>query len=198
MYRVTPLPPTALTPEQRRAYDCARSFLDQTPVDRSVWEDRDGVLTGPFLPMMHTPTVIEPFSTLLIEMSKLPGFSRAAREVAILAVGSHFQAHYVLYAHGECAAHTGLTPAQIEAVKTGRKPGGEEVALDAECEVAFDVATELVKKPGPLADESWRRAETTFGKEGALALTYYAGFYAFICTLLNAVDIPVATTKEHR
>lgn len=125
---------------------------------------------------------------LATELAKIPGLPQNARETAILATGSHYKAAYEIYAHERVAVKsTDLTQEQVDKIKTGTKPSN----LDEKCSVAFDVAIELVTKPGPLSKQSWDKAEKTLGKQGTLALIHYTGYYAYTCVLLNGCDVPV-------
>lgn len=138
--------------------------------------------------MLETPGTTRPFFQIASELAKIPGLPQNARETAILATGSHYKAVYEIYAHERVAvANTDLNQEQVDMIKTGKKP----TDLDEKCSAAFDVAIELVTKPGPLSKENWEKAEKALGKQGTLALIHYVGYYAYTCILLNACDVPV-------
>jgi 4-carboxymuconolactone decarboxylase len=194
MSRFPPIPPSALSPEQLHAHEeatagCLKAFGESG--ERFIWKNKEGALVGPFAPILHAPTVLHPAFEFIAALGKLPGFPPEAREVAILATGATYQCKYELYSHERIAvAHTHLTAAQIEAVKTGKKPSGRD-ALDEQCEVAFDVAIELANKKGPMSEANWKRAH------GGLlpwtvraALIQYCALYAWACVLMNAADVP--------
>jgi hypothetical protein len=42
---------------------------------------------------------------------------------------------------------------------------------------------------GRLRDEVWERAVGAFGKEGALGLVHYVGYYAYACLLMNGAGV---------
>lgn len=137
--------------------------------------------------MFDTPEISRLYVNLVAAVGKVPDLPKQPREVAILAVGAKYQAAYEIYSHERVAATVGLSKSQIEVLKSGKKPED----LDENCSVAFDVAMELVNKPGPLSDSNWKRAVQQFGRRGAYVLANYVGLYQFICCLLNACDIPV-------
>jgi hypothetical protein len=141
----------------------------------------------PFAAIFDTPDLNLAYVNVVLALSKVPDLPKSAREVAILAVGSKYKAIYEIYAHERVAATTGLSKVQIDAIKNGEKPGD----LDEGCSVAFDVAMELVDKPGPLSDRNWKRAVEQFGRRGASVLAHYVGYYMYTCCLLNAFDIPL-------
>jgi len=187
MSRYPPIPPSQLNPEQHAAYDDASQTAQNIFGDKFIYKNDDGAFIGPFGPLLYTPNMVDPFFKMVVEVGKCAGLPAAAKETAILATGSTFQAGYELYAHGKVAASTSLTEEQIASIKDGKKPDG----LDEACQVAFDVAIELSRKQGPLSDETFARAEKTLGKEGTAALFHYVGLYAYTCIFLNGAAAPV-------
>ncbi len=196
MSRYPPIPPSSLSSEQHKAFDEASDICSNMFGDKFLYKDNDGAFIGPFAPLMYTPTIVDPFLKLVVELGKLPELPVPAREVAILATGSIFRAKYEIYAHERVAASTNLTETQIDQVKSGKKPSGKD-ALDEQCIVACDVAIELSNKQGPMTDATWTRAEKVFGRKGAAALFQYVGVYAYTCVLLNAVDAPVPNDEKY-
>ena len=64
--------------------------------------------------------------------------------------------------------------------------------MDEACSVAYDVAIEMMEgsgRRGRLSDEVWGAAERCFGKEGALGLVHYVGYYAYACLLMNGAGV---------
>ncbi|GAB7354787.1 hypothetical protein MBLNU459_g5183t1 [Dothideomycetes sp. NU459] len=180
--------PSDLTADQKQAHDEIQSVASSAFGDVFVYKRDDGALVGPFAPMLQTPGVTRPFLHIVTELGKLPGLPPNARETAILATGSYFQAVYEIYAHERVAvANTDLNQEQVDMIKNGKKPDG----LDDQCSVAFDVAIQLSRTPGPLSGEHWDKAEKVLGKQGTLALIHYVGYYAYTCILLNGCDVPV-------
>jgi 4-carboxymuconolactone decarboxylase len=189
--RYAPIPPSQLSSEQHKAYDEASKIATDMFGDKFLYKTEDGSFIGPFAPLLYTPTLIDPFFKLVIEIGKIPGLPAEARETAILTTGSHYKAGFELYAHMRVASSTtSLSSEQIKSISEGVKPTGDS-ALDEQCEVAFDVSIELAKGGGPLSDKNWKRALDSFGKEGAAALIQYVGVYAYTCILLNGVDASV-------
>ena len=119
-------------------------------------------------------------------VSAMSGLPAAARETAILATGSHYQAPYEIYAHERVALEkTSLSKEQVNKIERGEKPAD----LGKEESVAFDVSMELATKKGPLGKERWDEVVETLGREGAAALLQYVGLYAYTCVLLNGGDM---------
>ena len=190
MPRCPPVQPSSLNPEQKEVYDAAYATCASMLGDRFRWKDESGALIGPLSPLLYHPRLARLYLQFASELGRLSALPEHAREVAILATGSVFDSRYELYAHERLAAAKGVSEAQIESVKVGKKPTGEN-ALDEHCELAFDVALELTEKRGVLGQESWERATRAFGREGVLVLIHYVALYSYTCILLNAVDEPV-------
>lgn len=190
MSRYPPLAPSQLSEAQHKAYDEQSEIAQSTFGDKFIYKNQDGAFVGPFGPLLYTPTLVDPFLKLVVELGKVPGLPAEARETAILATGSTFKAGYELYAHGKVAESTKLSEKQIALIKDGKKPEGSE-KLDEACEIAFDVAIELSRKQGPLSDALFKRAYDTLGQQGAAALIHYVALYAYTCVFLNGVAAPV-------
>lgn len=190
MSRYPPINPSDLSPEQQTVYDETSSAIDRHPV-KLTFKDGNGALIGPYAPLLHTPAVMQAHKSLAVEIGKILSVSPATRETAILATSSVFQTVFELHAHTVIAAETtGLTERQISMIKEGRKPE-EEDQLDDACDVAFDMAVELSRKPGPLSEVTWKKACDIIGKQATLALIHFIALYAYTCILLNGADVLV-------
>lgn len=191
MSRYPPRPISELNPEEREAHEKGEHLIDNYfPKDVFTTKDKDGALVGPFAPLLYTPSIMKVFIDQGAAITAAVKMSPEAKETAILGVGSVFQAKYELYAHTKMAQLTGLSDKQIGLITQGKKPEGDN-KLNEECELAFDVSTELAGKPGPLSNETWSRAQKLLGTQGSLALIHLCGYYAYTCFLLNGADVPV-------
>lgn len=190
--RTPPIPPSAMTPEQKAAYKEALTISSRgfgASGEIFIWaREEDGALLGPFHPFIYHPQTMQPFVGLNAAAASIPGLSQQAREVAILTVGHRFASTYELYAHRRIAASepVNFSPEQIRELGEGRMATG----LDEQCQVAFEVARELCGTPGPLKEELWHKSVKILGRDGALALMHYVAFYAYLAIMLNAVDVP--------
>jgi 4-carboxymuconolactone decarboxylase len=83
-----------------------------------------------------------------------------------------------------------LTRGQIDSIKKGEKPTGED-KLDDRSELAFDAAIALATGKGNLLDGMFNKLVPAFDKTGALVLINYVGVYAYTCILLNGAAMPI-------
>ena len=180
--RFPPIPPSDLTPDQKKAYDDATELLETyTSPGMFIYKDSSRCFVGNFAPLLYTPSLMVPHMGYAVGLSKLPGLPAKAREVAILVTGSFYDAPYVAYSHRSQAQTAGLSEKQYEMLIKGEKPDG----LDEACEVAYEVALETPRVKGRVSDATWGKAERVLGKEGAAALSHYIGFYAYTSMFQN-------------
>ncbi|EPS44431.1 hypothetical protein H072_1578 [Dactylellina haptotyla CBS 200.50] len=155
----------------------------------TIQDSKTDALIGPYTHFLYLPQpVASGYFINGSSLSKIPDFPLRCREIAILAIGEHYNAAYELYSHVRIAKKVGLRDEQIEDILRGKCPtGGTEQEL-----VSWEVARALMTVKGPLSEDLWGRAEKAFGKAGAGALIHYSGFYAYTCVLLNgaAVSVP--------
>lgn len=109
-----------------------------------------------------------------------------AKELAILAVASHFRAAYEVYAHAALARRCGLSEMQVESALAGREPQGVEPHERA----AFRVALAMAQGRGPVGDGVWAEVAACFGREESAVLVSLVGAYCYIAVVLNAGDVP--------
>lgn len=195
MSRLPPIPKDQLPADKQPAYDTLSEITEKSFGDAFKYKDAQGGFVGPFPVFLQQSGVGITAMKCFGEMSKIPGLPSDARETAILAAGAVYKSRYELYAHGNVAIKkVGMDATVIQKIIDGEKPQG----LNEECEVAYDVAVHLAGRPGPLEAGLWDRAVKAFGKDGAVALVHFVGFYAYTSILLNAIDAPVPEDEESK
>jgi 4-carboxymuconolactone decarboxylase len=173
--RLPPATRDEIPSSQHAAYDSMNSLVAKLfgePKDSPFIYQRssDNALVGPFPLYAITPELGEHVLGLYGKIGAIPNFPPDAKEVAILTVGAHYKAVYELYAHVNVAVKkAGLSSEVADAIANGERPDG----MNEGCQVAYDVANYLVKKPGPLSKELWERSLKNFGKDGTAALANY-------------------------
>ena len=161
-------------------------FVSYTSQARNSTTDTPPSKTRPIATAYAAPAAFKSFLDSALALSTTPNLPKSAREVAILAVGVYYNSAYEVYAHERLAHAAGVSWRQISHVKLGRKPPADGPdAFDEACEVAWDVAQDLMKARGRMGDGLWERAVACFGKEGALGLVHYVGYYTYCCFLIN-------------
>jgi 4-carboxymuconolactone decarboxylase len=187
LMRLTPLTPDHLNDSDRAFYDLIVDGIAPSVRTFDTKSD-DGALIGPFSAMLHFPQFGRPtfdYTNALVEHSTLP---KGPHEVAILVVGTRFNAQYEIYAHERVAAAAGLSAAKIATISAGGRP----TDLTPDEAVAYDVASELCSG-GPLAESTYQAALGAFGETATAELVYLIGGYCLISIVLNAYDVSVPT-----
>ena len=229
--RVPPLPPSQMTPELKDCNDITEGIFrtvygpppgtvftygGYAPADTSSQPSLQPelLLYGPNQTFTHAPTLAIPTINVMTQgLSRCKDITPDQREVAILIVAWSFGCNFVRYAHERIgvAEPCSLTRGQVRCLSKGEKPGGIEVEdgegeeveqLNAECDLAFDVAMELCHrggagaKKGPMSRELWERGVGLVGKTGLSSLVHYIGFYCWMCVAMNAFDCPRPDGEE--
>jgi alkylhydroperoxidase family enzyme len=183
--RLPPLPPEALTPEQKALYDEMRAGIAGSfNAFKTLRED--GALLGPWNPWLHEPKIGKAIWDLTLAMTEGASLPDPVRQVAILAVGARFDAAYEIYAHIAVAEREGMSERRLATLTAGLKPED----LDPAESVAFEIAYAL-SRGGVLPEPLYRLALDTFGQHGLNELIYLVGLYALVSTTLNAFNVPV-------
>ncbi len=185
--RLPLLDPNTLKPEQKKLYN----QIDETLIPwaaKAGFEGKteDGRLIGPFNPLLYSPEIATGFLTFMKANSDHTTLSKRVQEVVILSVGAVWQSQYELYAHSALAQKAGLSERAIAALVTG----GAAVDLSPEELVAHRFARQMTIEHRVDAD-LYSKAETAFGKEGLVNLTFLMGIYLYTCVSLNGFEVPV-------
>lgn len=167
-----------------------------TPAGQAVWDSlvasrgerivsEANVLTGPFNAMVQAPVAGGPLATLGAALRFGTSLGDRLTEVAILTVGSRWQAEFEWFAHARLAAEAGVSAAVIEAIGRGEDPPFETGDERIVHETARDLLT-----AGRLSDARYAAARQLLGDTGVVELISLCGYYTTISFLLNALNVP--------
>jgi 4-carboxymuconolactone decarboxylase len=184
--RLPLLDPAKLSETQREVYDRANATMVPW-AEAAHFESKttDGRLIGPFNPVLFAPEMASCFADLQAAEARYTPLSERVRQVVILAVGAVWKADYELYAHSAVARKAGLSEAAIRSLASGGHP---EDLFDEE-RVAQRFVRQLTAEHH-VEEPLYRAAEAAFGREGLVAMTFLAGCYQVVCSLLNGFEIP--------
>jgi len=147
-------------------------------------EAADGRMRGgPYWAYIRIPK----FMRLHNEMSRYMrscSLTGRERQIAVLAVVRHWDAHYPWAVQVRASLAAGVEPEIIDAINARRRPKLDDPGERA----AYDVASELVAKKG-LSDATYAAAEAQFGLEKLVELVSGVGFFSMVCCTANAFDI---------
>jgi 4-carboxymuconolactone decarboxylase len=183
--RLSLIPPSDLTPEQRPLYEDMKAGISAKYSAFTTMRD-DGTILGPWSAWLHEPELGTAIWGVTKAMTRFRHLPEVSRQIVILVVGTHFRADYEIYAHSAVARAVGISEEQLAAITAGNRP----LDLSEEAETAYDAAVALLKG-GVLAASAYQRALDMFGQPGVTELIYLAGHYCFVSITLNGFNIPV-------
>lgn len=181
--RIAPIPPCALTDEQRVLDERVRGLLGGLIAPFTVVDEQEALI-GPFPVMLRFPGLAAPLIDWFVDVHRAGVLSARVREIAILTVGARYGAAYELYSHDRVARAVGLSESQVAALSAGRCPAG----LDDAEQLAHDVASRLLAG-APLPGALYRSAHAAYGGTGIAELVFLVAQYTTICMILNAYDV---------
>ncbi len=175
----TPTDYDALTPEQQ-AY--ARSIL--TGPRSSI--------TGPLGVMLVSPTLgdLSQKAMAYARFAGRDGFSTVPpklNELAILIVAKYWSAEYVWNAHHGYGVRMGLSPAVVEAIRTGTRPP----PMDRDVAAVYAFATEFLATR-QVSDATLQAAKAVLGGDrGVVDLVGTMGLYQISSMMVRLDETPV-------
>ncbi len=167
--RLRPLAADEMTDEQRR-------------VDDAIASGPRGGLRGPFPVLLRKPKLAESARMLSDCIRYDNVLPPPLRELAIIIVARHWDAHYEWYAHSKIALDEGLDAAIVDAIAQGEEPDG----LGIDEKIVYDFSRQLLKDKD-VGDATFEAALARFGEPGVVDLTATIGFYCFVSVTLNMV-----------
>jgi 4-carboxymuconolactone decarboxylase len=150
-----------------------------------------GALVGPFNAFLHAPEIGRRLSSLGAALRFGTSIERRLTEVAIITVGSRWEAEFEWWAHARMATEHGVSQAVVDAIGASEDP---PFSRDDE-RIVYAVARELTQC-GQLSQGSYDRAHELLGDAGMVELVSLCGYYTLISYLLNAFDVPIPPGAE--
>lgn len=145
----------------------------------------DGRLIGPWNVYLSRPVPGRGYNAWLKTDTSGSTLPATAREVVILTVRAAWGAEYEIYSHVVVARRAGLPESVIDAVREHRTTDD----FTPEQLVAHAFTDELVRSHA-ISDDTYRRAESTFGRDGVLDLVHLISMYLALSAQLNAFAVP--------
>ena len=168
--RLPTIPPAQYTAEQKQAaadFEAAR----KVPV------------FGPFEPLMHSPEVMSQARAMGDYLRYKSAIGNTLSELLILVTAREWTQDYEWYVHYPIALQAGIRKEIADAIADGRRP----VAMNADEEIVYDFASELLKNK-QISDGTFERAKARFGSKGVVDMTGIIGYYTFLAMQLNAAQ----------
>jgi 4-carboxymuconolactone decarboxylase len=176
--RLPPIPPEAMTPEQKRVAD-------------GITGGPRGGLRGPFPAMLRSPEVADRFQRVGEYLRFNSSIPADLNELAILITAREWSAQYEWYAHHILAMKAGLPPAIAAAVAEGRRPEG----MTEDQRIVWEFCTEM-HRTRTVSDTTYATTKARFGERGIIDLIAVSGYYVAVGMTLNIAQVPLPPGVE--
>ncbi len=183
--RLRPLTPDELDDSQRRLYNAITTGSRSAGPQPFSLARADGALEGPFNAMLLNPPIGDALQRLGAALRFAGRLSPRCREIAILAVASHWRCGFEQRAHEAVGAHVGLTEAELAALRAGGDP-----RLTDPIEQAVLAVTRRLVELGDLDDEAYAAAVDVLGADLLVELTAVVGYYSLLAMQLRVFRVP--------
>jgi 4-carboxymuconolactone decarboxylase len=170
-----------LTDEQRAVYD---AIVDSRGGRSNGFTDGEGRLLGPFNAMLYSPRIGLPLQELGAAIRFQTGFTARERELATLVVAARNYSAYEWYSHERIGRRAGLTPDELAAVRTGRRPP----LADAREHLVYEVTRALTAE-GDLDDALYAEATAILGRAATVELVTLVGYYTALALHLRVFRV---------
>ncbi|MFC9995453.1 carboxymuconolactone decarboxylase family protein [Nocardia sp. NPDC127526] len=178
--RLAGIVPANLTKKQAELYDAIAGGPRSVGPQAFPLVDDQGVLRGPFNAMLLSPPMGLALQAVGVAIRYRSVLSPRAREMAILAVASHWGSAFEPEAHEPVARALGVTEAELRAIHEGNEPE----LTDPEERTALRAAFALART-GNLSDSAYREAVAVLGERALFDLTTLVGYYATLAMQLR-------------
>lgn len=142
--------------------------------------DEEGRLRGPFNAMLLSPPVGLAVQAVGAAVRYGSVLGDRARELAILAVATHWNSAFEREAHEAVGRAVGLTEPELAALRAGETP-----ELLGPTERAALEAAVVLLRDGTLRDEEYADAVAALGERGLFELTTLVGYYSTLALQLR-------------
>ena len=176
MSRIPPVSEHSLTPEQRLVYE-------------KVVSGPRGTIVGPLRAVLHSPELADRWQALGEYLRYLSVVPVALRELAIIAVGRHWNCQLEWRIHAPLARDAGITERAIEAIRAAHAP---QFADPMEASV-YELTRELLSG-GCASDAAYGEVRAHLGTQGIVELVALVGYYSMVAMTLNAHQVPLPET----
>lgn len=173
MPRLPDLDPATLSPQARRVHD-------------SIVAGPRGVVQGPLRVWLTSPELADKAQALGAFCRFGTSLPARLSELAILVMGAHWRAGFEWHVHAPIGIEAGLSPAAVEAIRSGGEPRfakPDEAAVHAFSRELL--ATRRVSQP------TYDRAVSELGVQAVVELVGVLGYYGLISMTINAFEVPL-------
>ena len=192
--RLDLISPADLDDGQRAVYDAITGGPRASQAGTVPIVDESGRLVGPFAVMLLTPEVGNAMQQVGAKLRFSQLLTGRERELAILTVAGQLRSDFERLAHEPAARKLEITQGQINAVLSGRVPGGLTGDEALICRLA-----RVMTADRSLPDDEYEKGVAQLGRERLAELTWLVGYYSALALSLAVFRpfLPESFTAAH-
>jgi 4-carboxymuconolactone decarboxylase len=149
-------------------------------------EAERGRVPSPFRIWIHNPAIAEPLHELGVRLTEGVKLSMRERELAVLLIAHHWGAEYVMEVHSKMALESGLPPAVVAEICSGKIPQMENLRERSVCDIVADFLRKIVSSDG-----TFNGALSTLGQGGLAELLVLCGYFTSISLAMKLYRMPL-------
>jgi 4-carboxymuconolactone decarboxylase len=176
--RFKPLTYNQMTPEQKAMVN-------------NILSGERKSLDGPFNVLLRSPQMGDMAQKFGAQMRYHSSLPPRLNEFVILITARHWTAQFEWQAHHRNALKVGLSPAIVESVAAGKRPGG----MKPDEEAVYNFCTELLNTKH-VSDPVFNAAVEKFGERGVVDMIGVMGYYQMVSMLLNVDGYPLPDGEQ--
>jgi 4-carboxymuconolactone decarboxylase len=157
----------------------------KTMIDHLLAGERGGA-NGPFNVLLRSPEVGDLAQQFGGAMRFRTGLPKDVSEVIIIMTGRFWTSQYEWNSHKNAALQYGVSPAIVDAIAAGKRPGG----MPPQMEVAYNLIDELLTTH-QVTDATFNAAKDRYGERGVVDIVGLSGWYGLVSMLLNVDRYPL-------
>jgi len=170
-----------------------REELDEA--QRAVWDKvvsgPRGQVIGPLRAAIHNAELAGRWSAFGEALRFNTSLPKRISELAICVTGRRWSSQVEWWVHARVAAESGVSPAVLEAIRTGQPPHFDK----ADEALTYDFAR-AIHHEGNVPDALYAVARETFGVRGVVELVSLIGYYTMVSMTLNLHGVPLPDGVE--
>jgi 4-carboxymuconolactone decarboxylase len=182
--RLPLLDPADLTSAQAAVYQAIAGGPRAAGPQLFALADSRGRLNGPFNAMLFSPVVGDALQRLGAAVRYGTSLSDRVREMAVLAVATHWDSAFERYAHEAVGRAVGLTEQEL----SGLRDLATFAPIDPSERAAFDVVRAILHD-ADLDDDAYAVAVDLLGAQALVELTTLVGYYATLALILKVFRV---------
>ncbi len=171
--RFPPIPPDAMTAEQRAVADAIASG-----------PRKNG--SGPFDAWLRSPVLADRLQKVGEYVRFQSSLPKRLNEFAILIAGRWWNSRFEWAYHYPLAIGEGVPAGVLADLSRGIEPSG----MTADEGLVYRFSSEL-RRARTVSDATYDATLKRFGERGVIDLVAVAGYYDTVCMTLNVADVPV-------